>query len=107
MPDLYGICAAGKRIKRSREDRIQRAATAFVPRATAGDLVISVQSYICVVLNHRGARAHAPVRTQDQASHDRRHQIRIEMAQHEQKRTDAEVTTEALRAKAREEFFLK
>src|SRR5260370_7570342 len=38
MPGLYGICAAGKRIKRSREDRIQRAATAFVPRATAGDL---------------------------------------------------------------------
>src|SRR5712671_4941783 len=38
MPGLYGICAAGKRIKRSREDRTQRAATAFVPRATAGDL---------------------------------------------------------------------
>jgi hypothetical protein len=36
-----------------------------------------------------------------------KHQIRMGMAQHEQKRTDAETTTEALRAKAREEFLLK
>src|SRR5712671_2028235 len=79
----------------------------FCSARNRGRPVISVQSYICVVLNHRSAHAHAPVRTQDQASRDRRHQIRIGMAQHEQKRTDAEVMTEALRAKAREEFFLK
>ena len=36
-----------------------------------------------------------------------KHQIRIEMAQHEQKRTDSEATAGALRAKAREAFLLK
>jgi hypothetical protein len=36
-----------------------------------------------------------------------KHQIRTGMAQHEQKRTDAEVTTEAPRTKAREGFLLK
>src|SRR5258705_6849264 len=111
MPGLYGICAAGKRISvRGRTEYNVRRPLLFraQPRATCHfGSVIHMCCAICVVLNHRSAHAHAPVRTQDQASRDRRHQIRIGMAQHEQKRTDAEVTTEARRAKAREEFFLK